>query len=354
MKNAFLTSFVLAFSLVTHTESFSRTARRKHETDRLSKLTFLTASRRDHPERRRKFLRPSPWNDEWGQPIRIFARYAIVSLAATMLVCAPISSQAKALDQTSSLETWQLGNGLVKVANPTRLGNLILTNPDLLGSGGGGAVFAMSHNNLNRPDQSPPRVALKISWAGSAKSVANECRILQIMQQYEIPHVEQCLAMDVYPFGTDEQHPRIMIALSPVLENSKGMASIADLPTRAQQQSAVHDILETMVRMLAAGVVTTDVQLLIANDKDVAAVLFIDMTEAKSILDPSQDENSSTLSLVDSALANSFISEVLTLIPADDTASIRPIVTKTLQQIVDESGRKMNPSLENILMDQMP
>jgi len=62
---------------------------------------------------------------------------------------------------------------------------------------------------------------------------------------------------------------------------------------------------QTWIQMLAAGLVTTDVQPLYS--KATGDVLFIDMTEAKMMANPP--------SFLDKALAASFCTEMLALIP---------------------------------------
>ena len=71
------------------------------------------------------------------------------------------------------------------------------------------------------------------------------------------------------------------------------------------QVLAVQSIVRTLIDMLGANVVTTDVQALM--DREPGSVLFIDMTEAQIMSNPP--------SFLDLALASSFCAEIVSLIP---------------------------------------
>jgi hypothetical protein len=183
-----------------------------------------------------------------------------------------------------------------------------LHQPQLLGAGGGGAVFRMTtttslHDEEGarcRDEEADADVALKISWVASADSVANACRLLQILEQKQVHGVERCLGMEPYP--SDQR--RVMIALQPVVTDQ--VSSIADLPNELRQTIATEQLMQTLVEMLAAQVVTTDVQLLVSSSGD---ILLIDLTEAKLLL------TASPPSLLDLSLAGSFCSEMMSLVP---------------------------------------
>jgi hypothetical protein len=193
--------------------------------------------------------------------------------------------------------TWQLGNGEVQINAPLRFGNkqIQLTEPRLLGSGGGGAVFSMRQQQHHNRE-----MALKISWIRSAASVENECRVLQELETFQVPGVEKCFGTAPYPLDAR----RVMILLEPVVE-STAVASVTQVSSEGQAQ-AVRQIVRTMVQMLNARVVMTDVQPLILPAT--GQFLLIDLTEAHKVANI-------PLSFLDVALARSFCTEMLTLIP---------------------------------------
>jgi hypothetical protein len=210
------------------------------------------------------------------------------------LSTALLPTVANTVDATTTL--WQLGNGGVQIDEPLRFGtNFLLTEPRLLGSGGGGAVFSMRQNREDRI------MALKISWIRSAASVENECRILQELETYNVPNVERCFGTQPYPLDAR----RVMILLEPVVDSSAAVASVTQVSSEPGQAQAVRQIVRTMVQMLNARVVMTDVQPLIVPTT--GQLLLIDLTEARKVSDP--------LSFLDVTLARSFCTEMLTLIP---------------------------------------
>ena len=195
----------------------------------------------------------------------------------------------------------QIGNNRPLVIND----KLKLQNPVLLGNGGGGAVFCMQNTFDNA------LMVVKISWEKSADSVRNECQILNILEEHHVSGVEQCLAQVPYYHYHDastsnsNSNNRVMIVMTPVLEGPF-VNSISELDSISKQQLAVKQVIQTFLEMLlTAHVVTTDVQPLIVASS--GQVLLIDMTEAKQISNPP--------TTLDLALASSFISEILALIP---------------------------------------
>ena len=204
----------------------------------------------------------------------------------------------------AGLHTWWLPNGEVELTDPLKLfSQYKLSNPKLLGSGGGGAVFStLTQNHVpissHQHEKYGDMVAVKISWSRSASTVERECKILQELERKSTRNVETCLGIEKYPLDNS----RVAIALKPVAENS--VASV-DRVNRDVQYQAVQSIVRTLVDMLGANIVTTDVQPLIG--KETGSVLFIDMTEAQIMSDPP--------SFLDLALATSFCAEMISLIP---------------------------------------
>lgn len=250
---------------------------------------------------------------------------------------------------------WTLGNGHVQLPDPLRLGNMILYDPELLGSGGGGAVFAMSQiSNDAKTSSARKRIAVKVSWDASTPSVVNECRILQHLQRYQVSGVEQCLEQKSYAEIIQNENtgttimrsPRVVLALVPVMEDSV-TNSIADLPTLALQSRATQQVVRTLVQMLAANVVTTDVQPLISQTT--GNVLFIDMTEAQIL-------SNEPLSILQLSLCSSFCAEMVSLIPETMYQVASQILQEELERL-DNDGGKNHPFLlqvRSIVNDQVP
>jgi hypothetical protein len=234
-----------------------------------------------------------------------------LALAILASTCTGASAAARSSDEilatlseSPPVLSWQLPNGEVELSNPLKsFSQYKLTNPILLGAGGGGAVFAT--HPMNSPNNND--IAVKISWVRSAPSVERECKVLQELEVKHTRNVERCLGEETYP----PDSKRVMIALQPVVENA---VSRVDKINPNVQPLAVQAIVQTLLDMLHANVVTTDVQTLI--DKETGRVLFIDMTEALAMAKP-------TPSFLDLALASSFISEIIALIPTSlmNTAS---------------------------------
>ena len=165
--------------------------------------------------------------------------FAILASTCTDARAATISDEINVIEQ----KTWQLSNGLVELSNPlTSFSSYELTNPILLGAGGGGAVFAthpMNDPNTNINND----VAVKISWTRSASSVEHECKVLQEMEAKRTRNVERCLGMKAYPPDSN----RVMIALQPVVENA---VSRVDKINPNVQPVAVQGIIQTLIDML--------------------------------------------------------------------------------------------------------
>jgi hypothetical protein len=243
--------------------------------------------------------------------------------------------------QLKQQQAWKLGNGEVELPDPVAIAGLQLQHPRLLGSGGGGAVFSMEDINSksNKSPSSSSKVAVKVSWGRSAASVENECHILQLLQDSSVSGVETCLGQAPYP--TDPT--RVMIALQPVFTQDDVMVnSVSDIDGLDKQSRAVKSIVKTMMEMLAALTVTTDVQPLISQQT--GDVLFIDLTEAK-VLALGTDTH---ISVVDLSLASSFVSEMLSRIPE----SLQGVAAKTLWQELQAVGDRLPVEFCEILVSQ--
>lgn len=216
-------------------------------------------------------------------------------ITLTILTC--FCNDAIALnadEQRPTSHIWQLPNGEVELSDPlTSFSRYKLANPILLGSGGGGAVFSTHSLDGQNKD-----IAVKISWVRSASSVERECRILKELEHKNTRNVETCVGVERYPQDTQ----RAVIALEPVVDNA---VARVDKINQDVQVLAVQSIVRTLIDMLGANVVTTDVQALM--DRESGSVLFIDMTEAQIMSNPP--------SFLDFALASSFCAEIVSLIP---------------------------------------
>ena len=223
------------------------------------------------------------------------------ALAIGIMFGNPIHTMSAPIDMT-------FANGSVRLGDPLRsFPGLELGHPQYLGSGGGGAVFAYDRIEPKRSENLDDNtVIVKVSWSRSAASVGKECEALNYMEANHVSGVERCRGQASYPLD----NRRLIIAMEPVMGDS--VSSISEIDERLRP-TAVQCIIRTLVQMLSAGVVTTDVQPLIS--KVTGEVLFIDMTEAKIVFTGSN--GSRTVSFVDQALASSFVSEMLGLIPAD-------------------------------------
>jgi hypothetical protein len=252
-------------------------------------------------------------------------RVALGAFVAGSLVLAPKNVAAAATED----HTWQLSNGVVRLTEP--LSHLIaqqrqpLREPRLLGSGGGGAVFAFADSNT----------VVKVSWLRSAASVEKECATLQFLELNSVQGVERCLGQVPYP----DDPRRVMIAMQPLVSDDT-VSSLAEIDSSLQPQ-AVRDIVRTLVQMLAAHVVTVDVQPLISKQN--GNVLFIDMTEAQVL--------SSPLSFLDKALVSSFCTEMLSLIPD----RLLPVVSKLVKeeiQSLELKGIRLSSEVYDVLSSQ--
>lgn len=195
---------------------------------------------------------------------------------------------------------WNLPNGVVRLEDPLVFPKQKpLHRPCLLGSGGGGAVYSFEDSNI----------VVKVSWLGSTESVKRECSVLKTLENNAVEGVERCLGQAQYPDDTR----RAMISLEPLMDDA--VASPMEID-KALRPHAVQCIVRTMIQMLAANVVTVDVQPLIS--KKTGDVVFIDLTEAAELKPP--------LSFIDVALISSFCTEMAALIPD----SLLPVASTAL------------------------
>ena len=228
-------------------------------------------------------------------------------------VSAAIEGPLKNNDATNPPLVWHLQNGDVELRKQlSSFKSFSLQNPVLLGSGGGGSVFSA------RAGESGKDLAVKVSWIRSAASVKRECDILSRLEENGTRNVEKCLGAEQYPQDTR----RLMILLDPAVGNTENSVTGVNKDVQAL---SVQAIVKTMVDMLAANVVTTDVQPLI--NRETGDVLFIDMTEAQVMSAPP--------TFLDLALASSFCSEMTAIIPESMGKLASTILLEEVQQALD-------------------
>jgi len=214
-------------------------------------------------------------------------------------------------------ERWELMNGDVQLSNPMEIslsdGNKVrLDNPELIGAGGGGAVFAFEDSSK----------LIKVSWSGSTKTVRRECQTLQHLQRQQVTGAERCLASLDYP----EDNRRAMILVEPYMKDA--VASVGEVSTKQARAFAVEQISQTLVQMLAANTITIDVQPLIS--KETGEVIFIDMTEAQVLKPP--------FSFLDRTLLSSFCSEMVVLIPDEYMKTATKTIENEIQLLKEQRG----------------
>jgi hypothetical protein len=246
---------------------------------------------------------------------------------------------------------WTFANGDVTLPDEIFVAGMTLVHPRLLGSGAGGAVFALQQKSLFHFARDGDvghlqEIALKVSWKGSSQDVKRECDLLKKLQRSSsnrdgrIGAVEVCLGEGIYrPDPT-----RTVIALQPVFHDEQ-VASVVDLlPDQHKVHTAVALIIRTMLQMLSANVVTMDVQPLIS--KETGEVFFIDFTQAISILFEENDKSKATD--MEAVVIRNFVNEMMQLIPKEQQERIAS------KLIVEELSNypKQLPSVYDVLMEQ--
>lgn len=262
-------------------------------------------------------------------------------LGTTAAIIFPVLSiSAAPLLAAAATEEWQLLNGNVILPDPIELTIIEkkeggsrtvkqkLSNPTLIGAGGGGSVFSFA-NDLS--------VILKVSWKDSTQSVQRECQTLQLLESRHVKHTERCLGE--FPY-TDDQHNRVMIALEPYVPDA--VASVSQLDSASKQEHAVQQIAVTLVQMLAANVVTIDVQPLISTLT--GDVLFIDLTEAV-VLENEKPAPPGSLVNNREILMASFTTEIMALIPE----SLVHVASKAIAQEMQTESTTLSDEAKSVL-----
>ena len=268
---------------------------------------------------------------------------ALSSVALSLAVLLPLDFPAFAYD-------WDLLNGKVTVEEPLNLRyrdrstgkdiSLQLHRPQIIGAGSGGAVVAFDDHDF----------LLKISWEGTAKTVRRECTTLQLLEDRGVEASEKCLAVLDYPNPNKEEEPRSMILVVPYMRDA--VASINDVATESARRRAVDQIARTLVQMLAANIITIDVQPLIS--RTTGQTIFIDMTEAQVLSNIPTSTSLASYSFLDQTLISSFASEMVALIPEAYWRIAKASTVDELQQIQERHGDNVAQQLKTLLNDQTP
>lgn len=224
---------------------------------------------------------------------------------------------------TTMAQDWDMLNGSVRLPDTVNVQfvdrktgaktRMELSNPQVIGAGGGGAVFSFDTSD----------VLLKVSWSGTAKTVQRECATLQYLQDHGVQASERCLASLEY-----DDTPRNMILVTPYMRDA--VASVDEVLTDAARRASVDQIARTLVQMLAANVITIDVQPLIS--RSTGQLIFIDMTEAQVLA------SSPSYTFLDQTLISSFVSEMVALIPESYWKVARASILEELNLISKESN----------------
>lgn len=100
------------------------------------------------------------------------------------------------------------------------------------------------------------RVALKIAKEGSNRKLENECSVLQHMMKSKVPGVTQCI-------DTCSLNNKYAIVLTPVA-SVDAISSFSSFATTSVSPAIIYNacenVVSSLVSMLGAGVVTSDVQ----------------------------------------------------------------------------------------------
>lgn len=247
----------------------------------------------------------------------------LLTIATTYLLSVPTPV-------TAATYEWELLNGKVALKDPvillgeglSKTDSLMYTlvKPQLVGVGGGGAVFAFEDS----------KKLLKVSWEKSADSVERECSTLQLLERRKVESSERCLGAFKY-----YDNSRVMILMEPYV--SDGVATVMEVDA-SKRSFAVEQIARYWVQMLAANVVTVDVQLLIS--KTSGQVTFIDMTEAQELKPP--------FDFLAKTLMSSFTSEMMTLIPDQFMSAAAKAATEEISKL-ETSGVVVSPEAMDVL-----
>jgi len=290
---------------------------------------------------------------------------ATVALAGTLLfnslMATPMTTTATTTTTTATTTTttnYEFANGSVEIDNPMEFRGMTFVQPKFLGSGGGGSVWNMkatkTANRKSKDDGSTNNdIIVKISWGRSADSVRNECDVLSVMERQRVTGVERCLGSIEYKYDPR----RVVIAMEPFVEDTNKdigtgididndggdiTSSLGDLSPEIARRSAIQ-LSKTMAQMLAANVVTTDIQPLIS--KSTGEVLLIDMTEA-TVLKPDR-----IITEIDKVLINAFCTEIIGLIPDFLLDEVSESFMKELHRIEMETHVQLDAVVKEVLKD---
>lgn len=271
-------------------------------------------------------------------------RAASRALVAALVACTGDHSSLYAASAT----TWNLANGRVALPDAFSCGAERLASLELAGSGGSGAVFAA------RRARSATRVAVKVSWAGSASvGVRHEADIYARLGMNAVASVPRLLAICEYS-SLDSPGPestriltassasqsalpseRVVLVLDPFIESAESSFEGLDAIT-AERAAALLGV--AVVGVLAAGVASTDVQVLI--DPSDGTLRLIDLSEAIVLESPP--------SFLQLATARGFCAEAAALVPAEHQSTF---IGAAARELVRLGGMKVDAALVNAMTE---
>mmetsp|Transcript_13547 Transcript_13547/g.21121 ORF Transcript_13547/g.21121 Transcript_13547/m.21121 type:complete len:387 (+) Transcript_13547:1-1161(+) len=253
--------------------------------------------------------------DELSQqsdPTKSTRRVFLQSSSSVLAIIASFSGSAVALPKTQASGndlSWDFPKGSVKLEKECWVGDFKISNPRLVGQGGGGAVFSVELIEQRLPDgKTIPIVlksgalegVLKVSWPTTQKDIENEAKVIQILNDFDVPNVEQVLASVAYRDSSD----RNALLMQPFV-SGEIVGEISDLKDKKSQEKAVEALMKMMVRTLGASVAVADLQPL--SQAATGRTLVVDLSEARALRRPA--------SALDLALVQNFCLEAFTKVP---------------------------------------
>lgn len=168
-------------------------------------------------------------------------------------------------------------------------------------------------------------VAVKISKQFSSEKVLHECLTLRKLALAEVPNIEMCLCI------SENEKQQVSAVYSPFLGGSLTshiVSSISGTIDQPTQYEISRKLLDTVVSIIRAGVVLTDLQWL--YDVSSGQLLIIDFTEAKNV-------NTVGPSFLELQEIDNFISEALAYIP---DRLVNFVLIETVENLKSSEGTK--------------
>lgn len=195
----------------------------------------------------------------------------------------------------------------LSLGNQLTCQNLDIELKSLAGAGGTGRVYQGTARALSKSIVYES-VAVKVSLPTTKPRLQNECEILHHLEQKRVNHVDKCISTcSLVPNNNLGDFATVLYPFkSPTNANSFIVSSIAIIPSPEVAKTAACQLLQTVIEIILAGVVVTDLQFL--ADTMTGDVLLIDFTEARMIA-------TGNLQYIDKQAIQSFLSEAIAFIP---------------------------------------